>query len=278
MPVYEVKKVGDEPREWSSSHGGTFLSYTVDLQEEAGPVAIGVEWTKKPESKPPTVGERVAGHLEDGRYGDKFKIDYEATKELGGSRTSVEASTGTAGSRNAGKGNWQSEQERDPERSARILRQHSQSAALQWAQMLPDEGKSLTLATIFQFADAFDQDVIQAGQAAVQAQGSAPPDNERRNLPPSDSPGSEQQSADPSLTEIEQALDTAGLIGPAASIVATYMLAELEPERTVQAIRKLTGSDLEAQSEALAALKTLTEKHRGEPLPTNPNPDDAIPF
>lgn len=78
---FEVVQVEGQPRPWSSRQGGSFLSYTVVLQDEAGQ-SQKVEWSKKAEAPAPRVGDWVAGHVEQGPYSLKFKVDYDRTKEL----------------------------------------------------------------------------------------------------------------------------------------------------------------------------------------------------
>lgn len=280
--VFTVKSVGPDPREWSSQHGGTFLSYKVDLAEPDGKVAKGVEWNKKPESQAPQVSEEVVGHLEEGKFGPKFKIDYEATKELSqGNRPSGASSAPSKGSAKP----WQPESERDPERAARILRQHSQEMAIRWAALLPDR-ENLTLAGILQYADAFDRDVQQAGQAAVQGAGvTRPPANpQAQGGTPSTTPAPEQRSA-PSeeIRDVEMALSEppSGQFISAAgrTVIANYMLCELPPEELLRACNQLTNkADQGQQDMTLRAMKLRAEWWSGKPLPSSPPDEEPIPF
>jgi hypothetical protein len=279
MPTYEVKSVGAEPREWSSTHGGSFLSYKVDLAEDGGAVAMGIEWTKKPESQPPSVGERVVGHLEPGKFSEKFKIDYEATKELGGG-ASREAQTGTAGSRNGGgKRDWKPESERDPERSARILRQHSQEMALRAACSAGYFQGEITTEKLrddlIPLVDFFDQDVNKAGQAAKQAQGSAPPAQEGAAPLPSASPGPVSQPADDTHQYFCKLLEDAALNPDAASALATFIVEKFDND---QRRRAETGlKHLDTQKETLDKARYSYEKATGQLLP-DPADDESIPF
>jgi hypothetical protein len=268
--VFTVKSVGTEPREWSSQHGGTFLSYKVDLEYPDGKVAMGVEWNKKPESQAPREGEQVAGHLEEGRWSEKFKIDYEATKELGQSSPS----RGASGGGPKGKA-WQPESQRDPERAARILRQHSQSCAIEAIKLLDKVGlyeregplgPDLLKQEVGIWTDFFDQDVNAAGQISARSE----------TAPTTDSaPGS--PSAD---EDIEMALDTAGLVyAPARAAVANYMALELTPADLLRACNQLINTaDLETQAMTLRAMRQRAENWTGQPLPSEPDPDDSIPF
>jgi hypothetical protein len=280
LSTYTVKNVGAEPREWKSSHGGTFLSYKVDLQEEGGPLAMSVEWNKKAESPSPAEGELVAGHLEEGKFGDKFKIDYEATKELG------RGSTGSAGSKNSpasGKREWKPESQYDPEKTARIGRAHAQHMAILTVEAIGlFESVSATQieSKIKGWSDFYEKDVNAAGEAAKQASGNATPGGTESaaSSPASASSASASRPAGLTVAEVSQALETAGLHHGAASTCALYMVANLEAPRLDKAVDKLTGSDLEAQASALKTAEELTVQGTGEPLPAVPVPDDDIPF
>jgi hypothetical protein len=267
--VYRVKSVAGEPREWTSKQGGTFLSYKVDLEAD-GNLERGIEWNRKPESQPPKVDEYIAGHIEEGKYGDRFKMDYEATKEIGQSPETSIASSSHAPSYG-----------KSPDIQRQITRQHSQGMAVQ---VLPHRlavtetplSAEGIKALLKEWTDWFDADVF--GQTSSQIQG-AQDSQAGAAPPPAASPGSEKGPADVSLTEIEQALDTAGLINAEArGKVSAYMVSELSMDRIVVAVRKLAAQDIEAQSAALGSLKTLTEKWTGEPLPTESAFGDEPPF
>lgn len=265
MTVFTIQSVS-EPKEWQGSYG-PMLSYKLDL-ENGGAVDRGVELNRKPESRAPQVGEQLAGHLEPGKFGDKLKIDFEATKELGGSRPSGGSSEARSGS----KGNWQPESQRDPERAARILRQHSQEMALRYCALLGDR---VPLDQIFRIANQFDADVI--GQTSNPTQDLA---GQGDTSPPPAPPASDSGSAE--HQEICEALDTAGLLYPAAKdFVADYMLSELPPERIKKAVGNLVGQDLELQAQTLSALRASAEQWSGKLVPVPDDPEqvgDGIPF
>jgi hypothetical protein len=275
VSTYTVKSVGAEPREWTSSHGGTFLSYKVDFTTEDGQLEGGVEWNKKPESRAPSVGEQVVGHLEEGNFGPKFKIDYDATKELGGAPSgSSEARTGTGGGQ--GK-NWQPERERDPERAARILRQHSQEMALRYLNISDD--RPVHLEGVFALADEFDADVNRAGQAANQGHiGNVGSPAGVSSAPAPDSPPASTEQRD-----LEMAIAGASaenLPAQATALIASYMISELSEEDRAQACNQLTNSqDPQAQGMTIRAMKARTVKWSGAELPVaDSDPDDTIPF
>lgn len=272
MSVYEVKSVSDEPRAWTSSHGGNFFSYTVDLECD-GVKEMGVEWNKKDTSPAPTVGESVAGHIEEGKYGDKFKIDYEATKELGGNRGSSETSTAAGGN---SKGGWQPESERDPERAARILRQHSQSAALSYLATVKGDFKFWAegeLSTTFldnalkPLIDWFDADVL--GQTAKQAVGT---EKSESAVPPFSSASSQPADEHQWFCKL---LETAGLGFGSASKLATFILEKLSPEQIKKADNGL--SDLDTMAKTLGQLESVFRQTTGEVL-VDEDPDSDLPF
>lgn len=102
MSSYTIKSVGD-PKPWSNDYG-SFLSYPVDLEDETGKKHLGVEWSRKAESQAPQVEDRIAGTIEAGKFGDKLKVDFEATKELkGGTGSSGGSGNGGGGFRGGGK-------------------------------------------------------------------------------------------------------------------------------------------------------------------------------
>lgn len=270
MPTYEVKQVSDKIRPWQSKQGSENLSYTVDLLDKgADKTLCAVEWAKKKTSRPPEVGEEVVGHIEPGPYSEKLKVDYEETRALTGGTNARDLGYKGSG------GKWQPESERDPERSARILRQHSQEMALRWVALLRRDANPdpiVEVEQVFELADRFDQDVNKAGQAARGGAGNA--SSEPAPAPPS------QPVVD--LQECAEALDTAGLMsGPAQNMVAEYMALHLSPELCEKAVRQLTNAaDLETQAMTLKALKANTEKHYKTPLPAHGDSpsDDDIPF
>lgn len=170
MSAYTVKRVDDSPREWTSKQGGTFLSYTVDLEDIEGKVQAGIEWNRKPESRAPEVGDRIAGNIEPGKFSERFKMDYEATKELtGGGGSSDYRSGGEAKS----KGGWKPESQYDPEKVARITRAHSQEMSIRVFALIEghlennDEAIGHALNRIRKIADWFDADIQRA--AAVES-------------------------------------------------------------------------------------------------------------
>lgn len=276
---FEVKSVGESPREWSG-HGKTFLSYKVDLVADDGILERAVEWNKVADSQAPRQGEHVAGEIEEGKFGPKFKIDYEASKELnqGGSQTrsqpSSEASSGS-------KGGWQPESERDPERAARILRQHSQEMAIRYVSLIAEKrGDVPQLSEIFQRADDFDQDVIQAGQGSRQGQ-DASQQVDVASSPPV-SPAPDEGSADDQQERehrLDEALNNAGVVDADERQWLTKAWRELPDkdelsgdERRAICLGSLGMGDLEAVAGALARLR----QHAG-PMPDSFRTDD-IPF
>jgi hypothetical protein len=282
--VFTVKSVGTEPREWSA-HGSTFLAYKVDLEDGSGKLARAVEWNRKPESRAPQEGEQIAGHLEEGKYSEKFKLDFEATKELNQGGTGSQSHETSTGATRSAKGNWQPESERDPERAARILRQHSQEMALRYVALtgldVDPENRQPALEQIVKpFIDWFDQDVIQTSQAVSSAQGPPPAGNDGAPSQ-SASPGSNSSPAE-ERTDVEMALSEPPggkfLAAKTRELLTSYMLSQLQPDDLLRACNQLTnGADQSQQEQTLRAMKQRTERWKGEPLPADTDADE-IPF
>jgi|SRR5882672_12802003 len=156
--IYEIKRVASEPKEWEGQYG-PMLTYVMDIEAD-GQMNSNIEINRKPESRAPAVGEKIAGHIEHGNYADKFKLNFEATKELGQ----------PSGRGSGGKKDWTPESQRDPERSARILRQHSQSASIAYAQLMLAQGRldqKFGPGDLKVLIDWFDRDADEAGRAAA---------------------------------------------------------------------------------------------------------------
>lgn len=86
MPTYSVidvaKDASGQPavRPWDSGYG-PMVAYTMTLRNQAGVEAV-VEWSRKPDSRPPSVGQSLEGKVENGPKGLKFKT----TPSQGGGR------------------------------------------------------------------------------------------------------------------------------------------------------------------------------------------------
>lgn len=290
--VYTVKSVTG-PKEW---HGrsGPMHSYKLDLDNE-GVLERQVELNRKPTSPAPEVGQLVAGSLEETNFGTKLTLDFDRTRELQGGRHGF--SRGSSEARTGSKGSWQRESERDPERAARILRQHSQGLAVQMVEFLNNIGSfDGTPAYVelqkelIKWTDWFDEDAYRAGikavigQAVNPTQDAAPQGNQvgaQSSL--SASPVSDSQAADVGATEQEilEALDTAGVTVPAArQAIFAYMVSELPPERVVRAVFNLTTQDVQLQSRTRQGLINATETHAGKPLPQGDalDSEEDLPF
>lgn len=256
--VFLIEAVGD-PREWESAkHGGRFFAYPLTLEG----VSDEVEWSRKVDSDPPKVGDRIAGSVSGGPHGKKLKVDWDAMRELNNSRSASgggsEVVTTTSANFKA-KGSWQPEEERDPGRSARILRQHSQECAIRLLTLQKAQG--VTPEMVFKLADAFDADV---NKVASQAKGSA-----------GGAPAPAPPAGPPSTDVLFTLLEVAGLNGEAAKVVGDYVNLEFNPEQRQRAIQRLQNPN--EKTEALESLKTLAEKFHGEHLPTAETADN-IPF
>jgi hypothetical protein len=117
MPVYTVTHVNDQSREYTDKFGPK-KSWKMTLKDSAGAESTNVEWSRKPDSPGPTVGQELEGDIRtetiDTRNGPmqvrKFK----------------KAQTGGGG----GGGGFRP---RDPRETAAIQRQHSQEMAVRVA-------------------------------------------------------------------------------------------------------------------------------------------------
>jgi len=262
--VYEVKHVSG-PKEWQGSHG-PMLSYKLDLDNN-GVLERQVELNRKPESRAPAVGELLALDLEETNYGTKAKLDFDRTKEL--SQPTLQ--TGSQETSTGSTGGWQPESERDPERAARILRQHSQEMAIRAIDLKIRNGGKLEKdldQALTDWADWFDQDVL--GQSSRQAQGSSGSTTQVGGAPPLGAfPASDQGSVE--HRHICEALDTAGLTyAGAQTFVADWMLDPdkgLPPERIKRAVGNLVGQDTQLQGETLQALRAEAERATGRLVP-----------
>lgn len=227
--VLAVREGKEEP----NPNGGMLKKHYVDFEG-----ARDVYWRRK---MPATVevGQSYFGTISEGTYGPMFK------KESPDQAAAPQSSGGSSGGRA-----WIPESEKDPERSARILRQHSQEMALRVYAKAGFEGQDLH-AYLRAWTDWFDDDVNRVGEAARTKTPEAP------ELP--------------DLSEVETALSASGLTPQAAvAKVAAYMLTDLEPERAAEAYKRL--NDPAGAAKARDALVKLTEAALGEPLPTGEDP------
>jgi hypothetical protein len=286
--VKDARNRGNIP----NPHGGELTRWYVDFLDANGePVknekgeAKDCYWQRKPEYEV-KADDTVYGTISEGQYGLRFKKEQ---KPDGAPSSGSEARTGTGGGQ--GK-NWQPESERDPERSARILRQHSQEMALRflsWAAVanlhpvdalaaIGIDAPEQTLGQIKALADFFDADVNQAGQAARGGQLPSP-----TTAGESQTAASPSQPADEEKRDIEMAIDSASaenLGVEARSLVADYMLSELDEAERTRACNQLTNSqDPQAQGMTIRAMKARTEKWSGAPLPVgDTGGTDDVPF
>ena len=263
--TYLIEAVG-EPREWTNDHG-SFLAYPLTLEGVAGPK----EWSRKPSSRTPAVGERIVGDIN----GDKIKVDLNATKELGG------GSSGGGGSRPASKSReWKPESAYDPEKVARIGRAHAQEMALRMlaidAVQTGREDFRFNTADVFKLADEFQADVDQAAAKAAQGGGVTDAGNGSEGAP--DTPGRHPVPAqDPDYHQrLSTLLEAAGVNNAAARAITNYALENMTVEEQDAAVERLQNPNM--VTAAVNRLRERTEGHLGEPLPSAPAEDDDIPF
>ena len=234
-------------REWESKRGDHYLAYEVKVEGDDRVI----EWSRKPDSDPPEVGKTTPlADIENGSHGPKLKVDWSAVKQQGGS-------TSSSGSKTYEAKSWQPEAQRDPERAARILRQHSQEMAIRYCALLGDR---VALDQIFAYANQFDADVIKAAQAGgVTSQ--APP------------AAQETQSNAEYLSKL---LEEAGFDLAQVTVVQRYIETNFDNERRTKVEAAL--KDITRAPKAYDQLKQETEAWTKEPLPVNDPASDDIPF
>lgn len=219
------------------------------------------------------VGQSYFGTITENQYGKMFKKE-----------KPQQGSTTTAGGANHR--DWKPESERDPERSARILRQHSQEMALRWIHETKLGGEGMRLEELPEIVNWFDADVNKAGQEAAQGAGSLPAPA-RPPAPAEGSPPAARVATVPEAVPQQgsgsnedhqtlcRMLEISGLRFYGASKLVDLILEDFTPSQ-LEAVKKQLGN-FDTQADAFARLKKYYETKRGEPVPEEP-PDDDIPF
>lgn len=249
--VFTIREVG-EPREWSSEkHGGRFLAYPVTLEDAEGKHHIGVEWSRKADSKAPQVEDRIAGTIQGGQYGDKLKVDYDATKELkdGSSRQSKSRE-------------WKPEHEYDPAKTAVIDRGVSLKVA---AAYCASQGKPYGLADLFAAANEIEADLHKVRAKAANGAGAVP----TLSAPAPDAGICQRFS---------EQLEAAGVNAAAATLIVNWVFSEWESAEEQDAALKAL-EDPEKRERAIERLRERYEGVHGE-LPEAAPVDDFedVPF
>lgn len=257
MSVETAKVISaSNPNPWE--HGITFYDMVFERNGQPFNCAWG---TKGGEPQP---GEEITGE-----FSQKADGTWKFTK---GSKDKPQGGSSGGGSKP-----WQPESERDPERSARILRQHSEEMAVRVLGLSSlgvgvlddwDEAK----AAIKEWTDWFDEDVR---QAAAQAHGNA---TESASPPSSASRGSEQQPASEVTDEDEQRLDdalyNAGINDFNERRWLTKAWKGLPSDRQMKCLGGLIAGDIETPPKTLKGLQEIAG-----PMPESfRQPDDSVPF
>lgn len=291
MSAFTVTGVHDR-KEWTGNYG-PMVSYVLDLEDESGHKSMDVELNRKPESREPEVGEQFVGHLESGKFGDKLKIDFEATKELhkggGGSqfRSSETSTSNNSKPASTGEVDWDAKE-------ARITRQ----AVLKVVAPTINELRSLTpeIKAVVEDIEKFVSEAPKrplgqkASQGAVPATSSpqeSPPLGAAPDSPPVDLSGARTEEPKPSLNFdkseipddahqwVESLLVVAGA-GSAARELALYAVNKLRPDQLKTLEGELNDSEQGRKAEGLKRVEASYEKAEGHPVPDR-NEDD-IPF
>lgn len=252
------------PREWSNKRGDRFLAYPIKVEGDDREI----EWSRKPESEAPEVGNSTPlADIENGSHGPKLKVDWDAVKEQGG------GSTSSSGSKNFKSKEWQKETDRDPERAARILRQHSQGMALQLLTHRPitEATDEQIKATLKHWTDHFDADVIQAAQKAGGASRGADSTSDGRTPPAA------QVETQHKAEYLYHLLEKAGFPSSQRPILQRYIEDQVEGERRTKLEEALGSNDLDLCAKAVTQLIAETEKWTGEKLPDPKSDNTEIP-
>jgi hypothetical protein len=256
--VIAVRSGKTEP----NPHGGQFQRFYVDF--EGSPDTY---WRRK-EGDAPGVGNSYYGTITVGDYGPRFKKE-KLPEDFAG--------TSSGGSRNLGS-KWQPESERDPERSARILRQHSQEMALRYLTVsgfsVDPENRSVALEqNVRPIIDWFDADVIQAAQKA----GGSLPHAEAGTASAATPPAA--QEAQSNAEYLSKLLEQAGFPLIQIPPLQRYIETQLDGERRSKVEAALGSSDLSVCARATELLIAETEKWTGEKLPSPAEADSTeVPF
>jgi len=274
VTTYTVKTVHGEPKEWSGQYG-PMLSYRLDLEDEDGMTEASVELNRKPESRAPEPGERYVGHIEEGKFGGKLKIDFEATKELGGSVTRPNPS----GSGSSKPREWKPESQYDPEKTARIGRAHAQGMAVEVCKAMGVfEGNSAeqVYSKLQGWINWFESDVNQAGdKAANRAEGTTPPSQVGAVPPPDASPPPDSQTSSDEHQWFKRLLEAAHMDPEPAHVLAEFISTKFNSEQKARAEEGLEATEL--QMDTLAKLKVSYEQMEKKSLPSG-SADESIPF
>lgn len=87
--TYEVVHLG-EVRNWTSTKGGPMLAYRIDLRSLDGTIIHDAEWSRKPDSPAPAIGQSIEGDIEQTNYGPKFRPAQQPGGARGGGRSIAE--------------------------------------------------------------------------------------------------------------------------------------------------------------------------------------------
>lgn len=129
MTVYTVTSVSDNTHDWNGK-GGAMRSYRVDLRGPDGQETKNVEWARKLDSAPPTVNQEVDCTV-DLREGNKFGPKLTMTPRGG---------SGGYGGRVKSPEEIAADAAREAAKQRMIVRQHSQTTAMRWAELQQARG------------------------------------------------------------------------------------------------------------------------------------------
>jgi hypothetical protein len=256
-------------------HGGTLVKWYVDFLDESGQPLTDAHgkpsdayWQRK-EGSEVNPGDKVYGEISEGDHGLRFKLQQAPD---GGPSP---ASTGTSGSKEWGNTSYMKPQ--PPEAVARMGRAHAQDMAVQTCVAMGTfESKSpdQVYSRLKSWIDWFEEDVNNAGKAAVQGAG-ATASSPRGEVPGRD-PAPEQSPADPQY--LSKLLEDAGLDVVSSHALGLWIITKLDVDQQRRAEEGLKDSQKCATT--LAELRRSYEATEGPLVETGAGgvPDDDIPF
>lgn len=238
--IFVVKNVSDETKEWEGQYG-TMKTYFIDLEQD-GHLHTGIEMNRKPESRPPEEGDRMAGSLEETKYGTKFKLDFEATKELKGGPKLASAPT-----------------QHNNNIEASIYRQVALKV------LSPAICESGWNAGMEKEVEAIEKFIAEAGSSA----------GEVKDLSPPVAPPQQKAPTDDKHQYLSNLLESAFVNPNGAAHLANYMLDRFDTKKLAKAEHGLL--DMETQPNTVKQLTAAYERDMKSSLPDEAD-DGHIPF
>jgi hypothetical protein len=260
--------------EWEGKFGKN-QAYALDLRLADGTVEMGVTSNRKLKEdgshNEPQEGETLMGTIEpDGRGGEKLRIDYDATREMGGAPRPSGGSTESTTSNNSSMA--QSEKDRSIawQVSLKVLSGTINERVKNREPALNDH--------ILHSLGEIQASILDTGRVAaipeppVDLSGARTDEagHTSLNFPKSEIP-------DDSHQWVESLLSVAGAADHAAPVLAKYAVNVLRPDQLKTLEGELNDSDNAVKLAGLRRVEASYVKAEGHPIPA-PQYDDTIPF